>query len=427
MDSWHLGVGQTGSSTNEAGFHLSCLIGDERRPALPWQEGGDRQVPVRASRLGDHNTLPLAPAQAGAASSAFWPFTSPRRDAPASRWSQKGFCVPGRGHRVAGRESIPRTLVLLRGRAASCILSILETLRRTRRARNTPVANSSILQHYCSPKAEVDGGKERSWCPSPPRQHLASGKQQLPPSLGFLGGERQRSQLRSACIQSKTHPLPCAAEVSRPASTLSNTSTWRQSSVEAKRGSETALGLLSHVAWSFFFVPGKPPYMPNSAILRLSRVAKALVVFLTDSLVRRLSLALFLTLTVGHHKGISTGCSVGSVGHQGICCSRTTLTFKMQVGDFLPASFLPCPSSPVCRPTDPATALRGKKLTGRVLTGTSISTKAEGEDGTEKAALRGKSSIACKSTRDLTSEQATRRQEKGDLGGRHPRHKMENC
>lgn len=96
----------------------------------------------------------------------------------------------------------------------------------------------------------------------------------------------------------------------------------------------------SHMWLGLFFVPGKPPHTPNSAILRLSRSIKTPVVFLTDSLVRRLSLALFLTLTVGHPKGISAGCSMGSVGHQGICCSRMTLTFKMQVGDFLLASFL---------------------------------------------------------------------------------------
>lgn len=242
--------------------------------------------------------------------------------------------------------------------------------------------------------------------------------------------EASGSDHSSAPLASKAKPTPYLVQLKSPDRPLpsptqvpGDKAAWRPNGVQKQPWacSPTWLGLF------FFFVPGKPPYLPNSAILRLSRVVKAPVVFLTDSLIRRLSLALFLTLTVGHHKGISTGCSVGSVGHQGICCSRTTLTFKMQVGDFLPASFLPCPSSPVCRPTDPTTALRGKKLMGRVLTGTSISTKAEGEDGTEKAALRGKSSIACKSTRDLTPEQATRRQEKGDLGGRHPCHKMENC
>lgn len=61
------------------------------------------------------------------------------------------------------------------------------------------------------PKLEVDGGNKQSRCPSPPYQHLASGKQQLPPSLGFLGGEQQQSQLHCACVQSKNYLLLCAA------------------------------------------------------------------------------------------------------------------------------------------------------------------------------------------------------------------------
>lgn len=67
----------------------------------------------------------------------------------------------------------------------------------------------------------------------------------------------------------------------------------------------------SHTWFGLFFVPGKPPHTPNSTILRLSGSIKTLVVFLTDSLVRRLSLALFLTLTVGHPKGSPLGAVQG--------------------------------------------------------------------------------------------------------------------
>lgn len=146
---------------------------------------------------------------------------------------------------------------------------------------------------------------------------MASGKeQQLPPSLGLLGGEQQRSQLHPACVPSKKYLLPRVAGSLLTSlhplqdKYLVTKQCWRPKRVQQQpcRCSHTWFGL--------FFVPGKPPYTPNSAILRLSGAVKTLVVFPTDSLARRLSLALFLTLTVGHPKGISAGCSAGSVGHQ---------------------------------------------------------------------------------------------------------------
>lgn len=142
------------------------------------------------------------------------------------------------------------------------------------------------------PRAAALATEGRWW---PPGQHL-----------GFPAASS--SDHSSAPIQS-LHLPPCAA--------MSSLHALQQPGDKAARrpnGSETAVGLLLQVVWSYF-VPGKPPYTPNSAILRLSRAVKTLVVFLTDSLARRLSLALFLTLTIGHPKGISAGCSVGSVGH----------------------------------------------------------------------------------------------------------------
>ena len=160
------------------------------------------------------------------------------------------------------------------------------------------------------------------------------GPDKLPPGLALLGGEQQRSQL---CLNPKQKPACAAGSLStspRPLQHqhLATEQRWRPS------GAQKLSQPCSHTWLALCFVPGRCPSAPGSALLGLSRAAKALLVFPSDSLARRLSPALRLALTVGHPKGISAGCSAGPAGHQGTSCSRATLPLKTQMGNFLPAS-----------------------------------------------------------------------------------------
>lgn len=109
------------------------------------------------------------------------------------------------------------------------------------------------------PKLEVEGGNKQSRCPSPPYQHLASGKQQLPPSLGFLRGKQQQSQLHCACVQSKNYLLLCAA-----GSLLTSLHPLLpgDKAVQRPNGVQKVLGLLSHMVWSFFLYLANPLIHP---------------------------------------------------------------------------------------------------------------------------------------------------------------------
>lgn len=129
MGSWHLGLGQTGSSTNEAGFHLSYLIRDECRLAFPLQEqrlfSDTSLYEPHALEVTTHSSSPIQnpeqPVQHLDPSSrlnVMLQLPTGHRKAFADDCSLAACSVPGKGHHVAGQESIPCTLVLLRGRAA---------------------------------------------------------------------------------------------------------------------------------------------------------------------------------------------------------------------------------------------------------------------------------------------------------------------